>query len=59
MAYPLEAKEKHNLVALKIRLEAHILGLSAATVAVEVAAAASEGAAAAEAEAAFDHQNFS
>ena len=36
VAYPLEAKEKHHLVALKIRLEAHILFLSAAAVAAEV-----------------------
>ena len=40
VAYSLEAKEKHHLVALKIRLEAHILVLSVAAVAAEVAAAA-------------------
>ena len=51
VAYPPEAKEKHHLVALKIRLEAHILVLSAAAVAADVAteavAAAAEAAAAA------------
>ena len=41
-----EAKEKHYLVALKIRLEAHILVLSAAAVAAEVAAEVAETAAA-------------
>ena len=40
VAYPPETKEKHHLVALKIRLEAHIFVLSAAVVAAEVAAAA-------------------
>ena len=39
-AYLPEDKEKHHLVALKIRLEAHILVLSAAAVAAEMSAAA-------------------
>ena len=37
---PPKPKKKHHLFALKIRLEAHILVLSATAVAAEVAAAA-------------------
>ena len=37
---PPKAEEKHHLIALKIRLETHILVLSAAAVAAEVAEAA-------------------
>ena len=49
VAYSAEAKEKHHLIALKIRLEAHILVLSAAAaVAAEITAADKAASAAAE-----------